>query len=103
MSTLVHPGVEFKAVPPPIVRMRDVLAAVATGGRPVVPGLPDQLVILSVSERTMGVESRGFANVACRQQFVWEVKERLGPLFDVFLEGENTPREQFVLRRKVGP
>ena len=103
MSTLTcGPDVTIDSAPPPIQRMRDVLVHIAAGGRFCVPGMPDELVVLSTSERTLAVESRGFANTACRQQFVWELKSRLGPLFDVFLEGQGTPREQFTLRRKGG-
>ena len=104
MSTLtLRPTVVLDTAPPPIQRMRDVLAHVAASGRFCVPGMPDELVILSVSECQMGVESKGFTNPACRQQFVWTVQELLGPLFHVFLDGKDTPREQFTLRRKGGP
>ena len=102
MSTVTYPS-RVTPVPPPIQRMREVVAHIASSGRFCVPGMPDALTVLSESEREMAVDSRGFANAACRQQFVWESRSRLGPLFDVFLEGEGTPREQFTLRRKGGP
>jgi hypothetical protein len=104
MSALtVKDGVSFKAFTTPLLRILGALEMIASQGRTLVPGLPDELVIMAVSESGLGLDSRSFANVACRQQFVWELKARLGPLFDVFLDGEGTPQERFTARRKAQP
>lgn len=51
MSTLTYPSVVTQAVSPPIQRIREVLAHIAASGRTCVPGLPEQIVVLSASDR----------------------------------------------------
>ena len=113
MSVLrVKQGVVFKAFTPALLRILGALESIATQGRTAVPGLPDDVVITSANDGThmvgsshgrdeaLDIRSKSFPNKATKQQFEWELKARLGPLFTVLFEYEGTEREHWHVQRK---